>query len=173
MDMDIERSKDWKAYEGREVVITDKRTGEILDDNAYLTEKSVPRGRDYWWRFLVLDLVSIMEDLPGRQMHAIGAILDSVSPYDNTIQNTQQELANRAGVSYATMNKAMKVLQEHGIIKMVHKGLWMIDPRFMSQGGGHQKFTTLAIRYDSVPSGNIRLVDDGDDGDDTPQAMQG
>lgn len=170
MDVNL-TDRDWKAYEGREVVITDKATGEVLDDNAYLTERQVPRGRDYWWRFLVMDLVSIMEDLPGRQMHAIGAVLDNVSAYDNTIQKTQAELAKDAGVSKKTMNAAMQVLQQHGIIKMVHKGLWMIDPRFMSQGGGRRKFTTLAIRYDSVSQGQLKLVDAQDDAqDDARQA---
>lgn len=171
MEVRTGEKKDWKAFDGREVIITDKVTGEVLDDNAYLTDKEVPSGRDYWWRFLVCDLISIMEDLPGRQMHAIGCILDNVSPYDNTIQKTQAELAKDAGVSIKTMNSAMGVLQDHGVIKMVHRGLWMIDPRFMSQGGGHRKFSTLAIRYDSTGTGNIRLVKGGSD--DTTQAAEG
>lgn len=171
--MDLKTSNhDWQAYEGREVIITDKATGEVLDDDAYLTTKEVPRGRDYWWRFLVLDLVAVMEDLPGRQIHAMATVLDNVSPYDNTIQKTQAELAKEAGVARTTMNAAMQTMQDHGIIKMVRHGLWMIDPRFMSQGGGRKKFTTLAVRYDSTGTGNLRMVDGGVD-DGTPEAMEG
>lgn len=160
----------WTTADGRRVRIVDADTGEVLDADGFMLEKRVPRGRDYWWRFLVCDLISVMEDLPGRQMHAIGTVLDNVSPYDNTIQKTQAELAKEAGVSRPTMIAAMGTLQDHGIIKMVHKGLWMIDPRFMSQGGGRGKFSTLAIRYDSAGSGNLRVVDGGQGQD---EALEG
>lgn len=164
-------SDDWTTADGRRVRIIDADTGEVLDTDGFLVDKKVPSGRDYWWRFLVCDLISVMEDLPGRQMHAIGTVLDNVSPYDNTIPKTQSELAKEAGVSRQTMVSAMRVLQQHGIIKMVHNGLYMIDPRFMSQGGGRRKLTTLAIRYDSVSQGQLKLVDDQDDAqDDARQA---
>ena len=145
--MELQTSTNWDARENRSVTIIDNETGELVDDNAYLVNKRVPRGRDYWWRFMVCDLISIMEDLPGKQMHAISAVLDSVSPYDNTIQLTQKEIAEKAGCSPKTMNTAMQVLKNHGVIKMVHRGLWMINPRFMSQGGGARKHETLAIHY--------------------------
>lgn len=154
-------SKPWNAEDGRAVTIIDNATGEIIDDCAYLTEKRVPAGRDYWWRFLVCDLINVMEELPGKQIHAIGTILDNVSPYDNTIQKTQEELALDAHVSRTTMNSAMGILQEHGIIKKVRGGLWMIDPHFMSQGGTKRKFDTLAIRYDSLQSDGLRVVEGG------------
>lgn len=160
----------WTTADGRRVKVVDADTGEVLDAEGFLIDKEVPRGRDYWWRFLVCDLISVMEDLPGRQMHAIGTVLDNVSPYDNTIQKTQAELAKEAGVSRQTMNAAMQTLQDHGIIAMVHRGLWMIDPRFMSQGGGRRKFTTLAIRYDSAATGHLRVVDGGQSQD---EALEG
>lgn len=160
----------WTTADGRRVKVVDADTGEVLDAEGFLVDKKVPRGRDYWWRFLVCDLISVMEDLPGRQMHAIGVVLDNVSPYDNTIQKTQAELAKEAGVSRQTMNATMHTLKNHGIIAMVRRGLWMIDPRFMSQGGGQRKFTTLAIRYDSVSAGHLRVVDGGQDQD---EALEG
>ena len=46
----------------------------------------------------------------------------------------------------------------------------MIDPRFMSQGGGRRKFTTLAIRYDSAATGHLRVVDGGQSQD---EALEG
>lgn len=145
--MELSTSKSWNGHDGRAVKVIDAETGEVIDDNAYLVNKRVPRGRDYWWRFMVCDLISIMEDLPGKQMHAVGAVLDSVSPYDNTIQLTQKEIAEKAECSRVTVNAAMRILQEHGVIKKIRAGLWMIDPRFMSQGGGARKHETLAIHY--------------------------
>lgn len=152
---------DWTTADGRRVRIVDADTGEVLDTDAFMVEKAVPAGRDYWWRFMVCDLVRLMDDLPGKQIHAVSTILDNVEPWTNGINKTLVELAKQAKCSEKTMREAMNSLIDHGIVKRIGHGRYMIDPRFMSQGGGRRKFTTLAIRYDSAGSGNLRVVDGG------------
>lgn len=157
-------SKDsWTTADGRRVRIVDAETGEVLDPDAFMVNKQVPAGRDYWWRFMVTDLVRLMDDLPGKQIHAVSCILDHVEPATNMVHLTLQELADDADVSEKTMRRAMNSLIEHGIMVRERQGRYMIDPRFMSQGGSTRKFTTLAIRYDSAARGNIRLVKGGND----------
>lgn len=162
-------TNDWTTTDGRRVRIIDAETGEILDPDGFMVEKAVPAGRDYWWRFMVCDLVRLMDDLPGKQIHAVSTILDNVEPWTNGINKTLMELAEQAGCSEKTMRLAMNSLIDHGIVKRLGHGRYMIDPRFMSQGGGHRKFTTLAVRYDSAPS-QFKLVDGGGE---EPKAMQG
>lgn len=163
-------SDSWTTADGRRVKVIDAETGEVLDTDAFMVEKSVPAGRDYWWRFMVTDLVRLMDDLPGKQIHAVSTILDNVEPSTNMVHRTLQELADEASVSEKTMRRAMSSLIEHGIMKRVRQGRYMIDPRFMTQGGGRRKFTTLAIRYDSAGGGHLRMVDGGKD---EQEAMEG
>lgn len=163
----------WKhAEDGRRVIITDAVTGEIIDVDGYLVEKSVPRsGSNYWWRFMVQDLMDVMLDVPGKQQHAVAAILDAVSPYDNHIYKSLPELADTAGCSEKTMREAMKVMRDHHIIKMVKRGQYMIDPRFMTQGGGNRKYTSLCITYNAIT--DMRVIEGGRGNDRSPAAAEG
>lgn len=160
----------WTTADGRRVRIVDADTGEVLDADGFMLEKRVPAGRDYWWRFMVTDLVRLMDDLPGKQIHAVSCILDHVEPATNMVHLTLQELAEDAGVSEKTVRRAMNSLIDHGIMKRERQGRYMIAPHFMSQGGGRAKYTTLAIRYDSAAAGHLRVVDGGQGQD---EALEG
>lgn len=140
----------WTLEDGREVAIIDKKTGEIIDSDGLMVTRKVPAGRDFWWRFMVTDLVKLMDDLPGKQIHAISAVLDAVQPGSNLILASIGELASAANCSEKTMWLALKALREHGIVKKERGGVYMIDPRFMLQGGGRQKFSSLTFRYDAI-----------------------
>jgi hypothetical protein len=156
-----EEDKSWTVGDGRRVRIVDAETGEVLDPDGFLVEKKVPAGRDYWWRFMVCDLLDVLEEVPGRQIHAVRAILAAVSPYDNRIIGSLAKLAKAADCSEKTMWEAMNLLRRHDIIRMEQRGVYVINPRFMSQGGGSRKFSALAIRYDSAAAGHLRVVDGG------------
>ena len=91
-----EEDKSWTVGDGRRVRIVDAETGEVLDPDGFLVEKKVPAGRDYWWRFMVCDLLDVLEEVPGRQIHAVRAILAAVSPYDNRIIGSLAKLAKAA-----------------------------------------------------------------------------
>lgn len=132
--------------------MVDVGTGEIIDPSVLHLVKKVPKsGSGYWWRFMLKDLVQlIQEDMPGAQMHAVGTILDAISPYDNSIAASMDELAARAKVSEKTMRLAMKALRSHDMIRMVRPGYYVVSPRFLRQGGGAAKYQTMAITYAAI-----------------------
>lgn len=138
--------------DGRRVGIVDMDTGEILDPNVLHITKQVPAsGSGYWWRFMMSDLVQLInEDMPGAQMHAVGTILDNISPYDNSIAASMTELAEQAGVSEKTMRMAMMAMRKHDMIRKVRAGYYKVSPRFLTQGGGAHKYTTLALSYQAI-----------------------
>ena len=170
--------KTWHVGE-HHVAIVDIDTGEMLDPDALLVERQVPRGREYWWRMMVCDLIGIMDELPGKQIHAISAILDCVEPWTNGINKTVDELAERAGCSAKTMQRAMHVLMDRGLIRRIGNGRYMMDPHFMSQGGGITKLRTLVIMYDtqsgfkSIPGGKKPTAPTRETQSELPPAVEG
>lgn len=112
-------------------------------------EISEERPGEYWWKIMLSDLLDILEDLSGKQAQALRTVLDQFDPDTGIILMTQRELAERCGVSLKTMNTVLKLMIKHGLIAMRSQGAYVINPAFMSQGGGRH-YRKMLIQYRSA-----------------------
>lgn len=156
--------------DGRTLALVDLDTGEVVDPKVLRIVKEVPKGRQYWWRLMLTDLVTVIGDLPGKQVGVVGVVLDNVNPWSNELTLTQQELADKANCSVRTVSNVLKVLRKHDILRLKHKGVYVVNPRFMTQGGGVNKYTTLAFTYQMATP--YQMLDGGKDDQDAAQAQE-
>lgn len=101
---------------------------------------------EYWWKLMLSDLLDLLEDMSGKQTKALRQILDMFDPNTGIVLATQEELAARCNVSDKTMRAVLKLMIKHELIAMRSPGVYVINPAFMSQGGGRQ-YSKLLIQY--------------------------
>lgn len=101
---------------------------------------------EYWWKLMLSDLLDVLEDMSGKQSKALRTVLDQFDPHTGIILATQEELAQVCGVSDKTMRAVLKIMINHGLIAMRSPGVYVINPHFMSQGGG-RRYNKLLIQY--------------------------
>lgn len=114
---------------------------------------------EYWWKLMLSDLLDVLEDMSGKQSKALRTVLDQFDPDTGIILATQDELAERCGVSDKTMRTVLKIMINHGLIAMRSPGAYVINPNFMSQGGG-RKYNKMLIQYQAATKN-----DDPNEGD--------
>lgn len=115
---------------------------------------------EYWWKLMLSDLLDVLEDMSGKQTNALRCVLDQFDPDTGIILATQQELAKLCGVSIKTMNIVLQLMIKHELIAMRSPGAYVINPNFMSQGGG-RRYNKLLIQYRDASE--HRLLPDDDD----------
>lgn len=118
----------------------------MLHPGVYML-KSAPQPHEYWWKLMLSDMLNILDDISGKQTDALKTVLDQFDPRTGLIVMSQQELAAKAKCSYATMNRVLQIMIRHNVIAMKARGVYVINPAFMSQGGSTGRFDTLMIQY--------------------------
>lgn len=121
--------------------------------------RKVDGGRpgEHWWKLMLSDLLDVLEDMSGKQTQCLRAVLDMFDPDTGIILATQKELAERVGVSRATMNTVIRLMCKHNIIAMQSGGTYVINPAFMSQGGGRKYQKMLTVYTDAAKTQRPQL----------------
>ncbi len=101
---------------------------------------------EYWWKVMLSDLLGLLDEISGKQTKALHTVLNQFNPNTGVIIMSQRALAEEAGVSLMTMNKVVQLMCKRGLIARQTKGVYCINPMFMSQGG-KGKFDTLMVQY--------------------------
>ena len=114
------------------------------------------RVGEFWWKLMLSDLLSILDDISGKQTKALKAILAQFNPRTGIIIMSQEEIAKEAGVSKMTMNKVFQLMCKRGVIARQKRGVYCINPYFMSQGG-QGRFDTLMIQYKAAVAAQEQL----------------
>ncbi len=135
--------------------------------------RCVDAGRpgEHWWKLMLSDLLDVLEDMSGKQTQCLRQVLDKFDPDTGIILATQTELAKECGVAIQTMNRVMKILVKHQIIAMRGPGCYVINPAFMSQGGGRKYQKLLTVYTDAAKPKQAALEGEaanknGDGGDE-------
>lgn len=123
------------------------RNGELHQGIRIIKESTdADRVGEYWWKLMLSDLISILDEISGKQTQALKTVLAQFNPRTGIIVMSQAELAKEAGVSLMTMNKVVKLMCNRGLIARQCRGVYCINPLFLSQGG-KGRFDTLMIQY--------------------------
>lgn len=121
----------------------------VLHEAVYVikeAEEDESKASTWWWKVMLTDLLELLEDISGKQTQALRAILDQFDPHSGIVVVTQKELAKQAGCSINTVNKVVGLMIKHNLIKMPQRGVYTINPEFMSQGG-RDRFNAMLIEY--------------------------
>lgn len=110
---------------------------------------------EYWWKLMLSDLITILDEISGKQTQALKTVLSQFNPKTGIILMSQAQLAREADVSIMTMNKVIKLMCERGLIARHSRGVYCINPLFMCQGG-KGKFDTLMIQYNVAENNQKR-----------------
>lgn len=121
--------------------------GEVHTGLAVVKPSNPSSPGEWWWKIMLSDLLGVLEDISGKQADALRAILDEFDPVTGIVIKSQKDLAVKAGCSLMTVNKVIKIMVKRNLITMPSNGIYVINPRFMSQGG-NKRFDTLLIRYE-------------------------
>lgn len=109
-------------------------------------EANTGKPGEWWWKVMMSDLIDLLEDISGKQTQALRAILAQFDPHSGIVLVSQEELAKQAHCSLTTVSRVLKLMREHDLIRMPRRGVYTINPQFMSQGGG-DRFNALMVNY--------------------------
>lgn len=120
--------------------------GEALMIAATAKSVDMTKPGEYWWKIMMSGLLDVLEDLSGKQTQALRAILDTFDPKSGMVICTQEEFVEKSGTSKSTVNRVLKLLRKHDLIRMKSPGVYVINPDFMRQGG-EGRYHALLVQY--------------------------
>ena len=133
--------------------------GEIHTGLRVIKDVDYSQPGEWWWKIMLSDLLDLLEDISGKQTQALRAILSQFDPHSGIVIVSQKELAKQAGCSLSTVSKVIHLMIKHDLIQMPQKGVYTINPVFMSQGG-RNRFDALLIQYrNSGKHGSDEIID--------------
>lgn len=113
------------AIEGTEKEYMDVETGEII---TTVQTKVIHYGQSKFFRIIKGEFFKAMSALDGSSMKVALYIVDNCS-HENVFYGTYKDLEQALSFSNKTIIVAMQKIQEHDIIRMIHKTQWMFNPK--------------------------------------------
>ena len=86
-----------------------------------------------WDKVYTKQLASMMDIMGDERMKVIAFLLKRKDQY-NGVNTTTKEIAERTGVSLATVNRVLKKMQQHDYLHKVRNGKWRLSPRIICNG---------------------------------------
>ena len=120
---------------------TDNETGEII-----LVDEIAKRryGSKQFWKCYLMDFLAVLGIMDNKQVDIFIYIVENTNQSTNMFVGTYAKIAKDVGCSSATIAKIMKKLQEHGFIKKVQNGLYMVNPNILMKGNDHKRQILLS-----------------------------
>ncbi len=84
-----------------------------------------------WFKTTRRALAGVLRILGDAKGCVLAELLSSMT-YNNEVQKTMSEIAKGAGVSDKTVARVLNTLEEHGVIRRVRNGIFMIDPQVLA-----------------------------------------
>lgn len=79
-------------------------------------------------------LVDVLKSSSDKKMIVLSYFLSKMSLAHNTVKTSYLKTAKDLSLSQSTIIEAMTELQEMDCIRLVQRGLWMVNPRLHSRG---------------------------------------
>lgn len=122
--------------------LIDSKTGETLLVQE-VNKKAI--GQKQFWKIYLMDFLQILGGFEYKQLDVLIYILEHTQQANNTFIGTFRKLVQEVGVSYDTVRRTMKTLQEKNLIKKYANGVYQISPEIMIKGNENKK--RLLINY--------------------------
>lgn len=117
-----------------------KRRLQDIDTGEYIEAEQITKisGKKSFWKIFLMDFLQILGGFEYKQLDVLIYILEHTNPTTNTYIGTYRATAERAGVSYNTTYRTIKLLQDKGMMTKVQNGLYHINPQIMLRGDKYQ-----------------------------------
>jgi Mn-dependent DtxR family transcriptional regulator len=117
-----------------------KITGQVVELDAL----QILDGK-YWEKVFVDELASMIGiGVSSTSADVLSYILKKKNA-ENEIHGTQREIAEILKVSTPTVNKVMKRLEDHGFLRQVRNGCYVLNPNVMHFGNAGNRHAILKI----------------------------
>lgn len=135
------------------------RTGEVMEMNVVETD-SYEKDSNFHKLFLK-DFISALELVANQKTKICLWILSNLTK-DNLLLFTYREIADKTGISYATVAETMKTLQDADFLRKHNSGYYIINPNIIFKGTLQRRYTALtkyneAEHGEGVSSEELRL----------------
>lgn len=155
MDKNMEYIADTQTLVGtkkRELV--DVETGEqILVDQ--ITKRVY--GTKNFWKCYLMDFLTVLGIIDSKQLDVFIFIVENTNQATNTFLGTYKHIAKSINVSEPTIAKIMKKLQEHGFIKKIQNGAWLVNPNILMKGNDNKRQILLSYYETDEPISKISM----------------
>jgi DNA-binding XRE family transcriptional regulator len=120
--------------------LLDPETGEIIEVTEVIENGEKDSDFD---KFYAGTIAMIAKLFGSKQWEVAVWIIDNRNHSNNQIVATQEEIAEKVGVSRKTVNKAINKMIENDIMLMKHQGVYRLNPSVIFKGGMSKKANVL------------------------------
>lgn len=126
--------------------LIDQDTGELIEVDQ-ITKRAL--GQKQFWKIYLMDFLQVLGGFEYKQLDVLIYILEHTEQANNTFIGTYRSLEKNVDVSYDTVRRTIKLLQEKGFMKKVSNGVYQVSPTIMMKGSEHKKNLLLNYYDDS------------------------
>jgi len=117
-------------------------------------------GGQHFWKVFLMDFLMALGVIESKQLEVFIYILENTDPYNNQFIGTYDKIEKDLKISRPTIAKVMKTLRETKvqgipIIRMVVKGLYVINPHMMMKGSVGKQHLLISYAMSDDPMDTI------------------
>jgi DNA-binding transcriptional ArsR family regulator len=131
-----------------------QRTGEIIE--AQTLNKQVKGDVDIGFEKLWIGHILETIDEVGNAKVKVLFWLMRNKDQGNMVRGTVNEIAQKTGVSRATVGRLMASLRRAHVVRLEYGGRWMLNPAVVFRGS-HDRRMNVLIRYKSMEQNELSL----------------
>lgn len=132
--------------------LVDTETGEsILVDQ--ITKRVY--GSKNFWKMYLMDFLMVLGIIDSKQVDVFIYVVENTNQSNNIFLGTYQKIAEDVGVSYPTIAKIMKKLQDNNFIKKIQNGAWLVNPNILMRGNDQKRQILLSYYESETPINEI------------------
>jgi len=126
--------------------LVDEDTGERIEVEQ-ITKRAL--GQKQFWKIYLMDFLQVLGGFEYKQLDVLIYILEHTDASSNTFIGTYRSLSEKAGVSFDTVARTIKLLKNKGFLKPIQTGVYQVSPNIMMKGSEHKKSLLLNYYDDS------------------------
>lgn len=115
-------------------------TGELID--LQLVESYEAEKDGNFYKLFLNDFISALDSVANQKIHLCFFLISNLSK-DNLLLFTYRQLADKTGISYATVADTMKTLQSADFLRKHETGYYMVNPGIIYKGSYQRRCHAL------------------------------
>lgn len=115
-------------------------------------------GAKSFWKVYLMDFLTVLGIIDSKQLDVFIYLVENTQQSNNTFIGTYKKISADVGVSQPTIAKIMKKLQEHGFIKRLQNGAWLVNPNILMRGGDAKRQILLSYYQSDEPIDRITMA---------------
>lgn len=127
--------------------LVDQDTGELVEVNQIVKRVY---GQKAFWKVYLMDFLQILGCFENKQLDVLIYILEHTNSSTNLFLGTYRSIADKAHVSYDTVQRTVRLLLEKGFLKKIQNGAYQVSPEIMLKGSDHKKQLLLSYSDDAA-----------------------